>query len=304
MDKTRRAFIIYDLIKRNKVHDRNDMRSVLRDEYGDITTLRSISRALEHLEIDFNIPIEYDFIEEKYKIVGDEMLNGSLADYFKSLDYRLYTLGLHNSPKFENNILYDQRHSENHTKINHALPQVLLAINERIPIQFNYKKYSDDTSFDVILNPYYLKEYHLNWYVEGYQANTTTKRTYGLDRMEEISLLAEKKFTRDDRYPISSQNYVGINGRGLFEPNKIETVRIKLSPFFSQYLANNPLHSSQTEIETDSQGETTFEYKLVINYELVGEILRMDQNCTGLEPEILVNHIKSQLNQIMNKYNC
>ena len=89
MDKTRRAFIIYDLIKRNKAKNRKEIRRVLLDEFDDLTTITSISRSINHLVNDFNIQIEYDFKNEEYEIVNENFLNESFENYLKSLDYKL-----------------------------------------------------------------------------------------------------------------------------------------------------------------------------------------------------------------------
>ena len=300
MDKTRRAFIIYDLIKRNRASNREEIQRILGEEYDDFPSIRTISRAITHLEQDFNIDIEYE--NERYNIEDQSMLNGSLAEYFDSLHFRLYTLGFHDDPRFEEYVIYDTRHRENITKVNNVLSSILLAITKRIPIRFNYKKYRTDKINEVTLEPYYLKEYQLNWYLEGLRTDTKAKRMYGLDRLTDLHLVNESTFTRDDYYPVSNPNLVGINGRDIHGSKEVQEVKVKLSPFFSEYIQNNPIHSSQQLLYTDEQGYSTFSYKLIINYEFVGELMRLDKNCKVLAPDTLITHMKSLLTEMLEHY--
>jgi hypothetical protein len=300
MDKTRRAFIIYDLIKRNRVTNRQEIRRILREEYDDFTSIRTISRAITHLEQDFNIDIEYD--DERYIIEDQSMLNESLAEYFDSLHFRLYTLGFHDDPRFEEYVIYDTRHRENITKVNNVLSSILLAITKRIPIRFNYRQYGSGNTFEVTLEPYYLKEYQLNWYLEGLRTDTKAKRMYGLDRLTDLHLVNESTFTRDDYYPVSNPNLVGINGRDIHGSKEVQEVKVKLSPFFSEYIQNNPIHSSQELLHTDEQGYSTFSYKLIINYEFVSELMRLDKHCIVLAPDTLITHMKSLLTEMLEHY--
>lgn len=301
MDKTRRAFIIYDLIKRNRVTNRQEIKGILREEYDDFTSIRTISRAITHLEQDFNIDIKYD--DERYNIEDQSMLNESLVEYFDSLHFRLYTLGFHDDPRFEEYVIYDTRHRENITKVNNVLSSILLAITKRIPIRFNYQRYGESNSFEVTLEPYYLKEYQLNWYVEGINKDKNEKRIYGLDRLTNLHLVNESTFARDDDYPLKNPNLVGIYGRDIHGSKEVQEVKVKLiDRYFSEYIQNNPIHSSQKRLHTDEQGYSTYSYKLIINYEFVGELMRLDKNCKVLAPDTLITHMKSLLTEMLEHY--
>lgn len=302
MDKTRRAFIIYDLIKRNKAKNRKEIRRVLLDEFDDLTTITSISRSINHLVNDFNIQIEYDFKNEEYEIVNENFLNESFENYLKSLDYKLYVLGLHNNPNFEKYILYDKRKNTSDSSITDILSTILIAIENRVVIEFIYKKYMSNDNMTIILNPYYLKEYQLNWYVEGYLTETKDRRTFGLDRIMGLKLRSENSFVRDDNYENHYQKHIGIDSNGIFKPNRSEKIRLQLNPFFSNFVTNNPIHFSQKLIKTDKKGFSIFEFEIVINNELIGEIMRMDKGCKVLGPKKLVDYIKKLLGEMSSQY--
>ena len=154
----------------------------------------------------------------------------------------------------------------------------------------------------IILNPYYLKEYQLNWYVEGYLTETKDRRTFGLDRIMGLKLRSENSFVRDDNYENHYQKHIGIDSNGIFKPNRSEKIRLQLNPFFSNFVTNNPIHFSQKLIKTDKKGFSIFEFEIVINNELIGEIMRMDKGCKVLGPKKLVDYIKKLLGEMSSQY--
>jgi len=79
-------------------------------------------------------------------------------------------------------------------------------------------------------------------------------------------------------------------------------VRLQLNPFFSNFVTNNPIQISQKLIKTDKKGFSIFEFEIVINNELIGEIMRMDKGCKVLGPKKLVDYIKKILGEMSSQY--
>jgi len=84
--------------------------------------------------------------------------------------------------------------------------------------------------------------------------------------------------------------------------NEIEKVTLQISQDYIGYIKNKKIHHSQKVVETDS-GDFIVEFDLIINQELCNLIIGLGINCKVLEPQILVEKVKSILNESLSKYN-
>ncbi len=165
---------------------------------------------------------------------------------------------------------------------------IINAIQKKVALNISYQKFGHEVSNSQIIHPYSLKEYRNRWYIVAFNETKGDIRTYGLDR---IKLLIEidapyinNKFIDTKEY---LSNCIGIN----LMDKKIDAVQLHFTSKEGNYIKTQPLHRSQVILEDSSDSGLILEYKLIINYELIGIILSYGSHVKVIKPKFLADKI-------------
>ena len=175
---------------------------------------------------------------------------------------------------------------------------LISAIAGKEVINMQHKRFDADTTTQHIIHPYYLKEYRNRWYLIGMDNELKEIRTYGLDRIEELSINNNVNYNEK---PKDAQMFFS-NTIGISEPqNKPEEIILKFTDNTGKYLLTQPLHSSQKLIKQDKD-EITISLFVVPNYEVLTFILGWGHRVKVIAPDSLQKRIKEELNNTMGLY--
>jgi len=175
---------------------------------------------------------------------------------------------------------------------------LISAIAGKDVINMQHKRFDADTTTQHIIHPYYLKEYRNRWYLIGMDNDLNEIRTYGLDRIEELSLNTTINYKEK---PKDAEMFFS-NTIGISEPqNKPEEIILCFSDNTGKYLLTQALHSSQKLIKQEKD-EITISLFVVPNYEMLTFILGWGHRVKVLAPDGLQKRIKEELNNTMGLY--
>ena len=163
------------------------------------------------------------------------------------------------------------------------LPILLQAIKENRELRFRYISFLDESESERVLHPYLLKEYRNRWYVIGKDAEAGKVKTFGLDRISDLSI-RENYFTVDKSFDpeVLFKYSFGITAGG-----KPEKIVLKFAPQEGRYVKAQPLHPTQKIINENMDG-LTVELKVIPSYELKATIRSFGKNVVVLVPENFV----------------
>lgn len=174
------------------------------------------------------------------------------------------------------------------------------AISYQKVLSIGYQPFEIDNPFEVILHPYYLKQYNNRWFLFGYNpANGKYDWNLAIDRIASIQ-------ERQDRYKVNNQ----INWQehfddivGVTKPEDADAQDIVLHFFgkTGKYMETKPIHGSQKTKRID---ENTLEVKLnlIINYEFERLILSYADSVQVIEPQTFAEGIRKRMSIALQLY--
>lgn len=292
MDKIRRTFIIYNFIRERRVGTKKDIQQKLLQEYGADVNERTITRDVQFLNNELMIPVVFNQKLNRYEY-GEltDSLDG-LESYIDSFSYRLFTMGLHSEEELRDYIQFDDRFNP---EVLQRVNRMLTAIKKKVAVSFEYRKYGEQDVERVEIDPLFVKEYDLNWYVVGKKKDKI--RSYGIDRMFELSIHPEVTISHEKEAARQAKEYLSIIG--IDNSGEVHTVKLEFSEWVTQYIANNPFHRSQRLLHINKDKKGTFQLEVKINNELLGQLMKWGRHCRVLAPaELKKNYIK-ELNDMM-----
>lgn len=176
---------------------------------------------------------------------------------------------------------------------------IIDAIQTQKALSITYQKFGQPVSPEQTIHPYFLKEYRNRWYVIAFNESHAEIRTYGLDRIRNLTKLSfayiKNNFIDTKEY---LSNCIGIH----LMDQKIETVYLWFTEREGNYLKTQPLHKSQQVMEDSVEHGLLLKYRLIINYELIGIILSYGAHLKVIEPQSLAEKIAEISKRTMEQY--
>lgn len=170
-------------------------------------------------------------------------------------------------------------------------------LNSRV-LKMTYQKFAEPSK-EVLIHPYFIKEYRNRWYLIGLNEHYQKIRTYAYDRMISIEQVDFPVFKINNYINTETylRNCIGINQMD----DKIEKVILIFNSKEGKYIKTQKLHHSQTIVSDDSD-YLTVGLQLIINFELIGIILSYGANVKVLEPKSLADKIMDITTKTANQY--
>jgi len=174
------------------------------------------------------------------------------------------------------------------------------AIYYKKVLTISYKPFENESPFDVVIHPYFLKQYNNRWFLFGYNPE---KEKYdwnlALDRI--ISFKEIKgKYHKNNRIDWSEyfDDIIGVTKPEGSDPKK---VILHFNQNSGRYMLTKPIHGSQ---KTKWIENNTLELSLqiIINYELERLILSYAESVKVIEPTSLAKTVKQRLKKALNNY--
>lgn len=177
--------------------------------------------------------------------------------------------------------------------------ELFVAILRKKPLKISYKSFKSEEAIELVIHPYYLKQYNNRWFLLGRNPEYAGVTTLALDRIEGAILPVSQVFVENSETDFD-EYFEDIIGVTRPAGKQVEEVRLWFSPAQAPYIHTKPLHGTQKE-KWDETG-LVVTIKVIPNPELEHLILRHGENCRALEPEDLKLRIRERLRKSLANY--
>lgn len=188
---------------------------------------------------------------------------------------------------------------ENVPSAREHLPVIIDALKQNKVIQFSYKSYTRSQRIaDITVEPYFVKIFKQLWYVIGFNRADKKIKTYSLDRMSDLKILAGKSFKLPSRF--NPQAFFSDCFGIITNQNEPKKIVLRVESTQAKYFRALPLHHSQQEMVHDSY--SIFTYRMRLTYDLREELLSHGSAVEVLEPPELKTLIRDELEKALALY--
>ncbi len=178
---------------------------------------------------------------------------------------------------------------------------LLSAICNKQVLAISYKSFVRGTEKEVLLHPYYIKEYNNRWFLLGREHGFDSISHLAFDRIERINPTTGITYIENKDHDFNDEYFsdiIGVTKRLECEPEKI---RLWVDESLYPYIQTKPLHESQ-KLKSHAKDGYEIEIEVRPNYELEQLILSYGERLTVIAPESLREKIKRRLNQASQNY--
>jgi predicted DNA-binding transcriptional regulator YafY len=177
------------------------------------------------------------------------------------------------------------------------------AIQNQLVINITYHPFGYDNEYEMILHPYYLKQFNSRWFLFGYNPIVSNISNLAFDRIIKIEILDKKRFIKNEFIDFKEyfEDSIGVTITHEAPVEILLQVRVRRYP----YIKTKPLHGSQTELSNhpaNNAGHQVIKLIVQINKELITLLLSFANDITVLEPESLKETIKNKIESTLRNY--
>jgi len=173
------------------------------------------------------------------------------------------------------------------------------AIYYKKVLTISYQPFENDAPFDVVIHPYFLKQYNNRWFLFGYNPE---KEKYdwnmAIDRIISIKEI-KRKYQKNNM--IDWQEYfddiIGVTKPANATP---ENIVLNIFGVTAKYLINKPLHGSQKN-KWLNENVLQVKLNLILNYELERTLLSYADVIDIIKPQKLKEIISERLKKANNR---
>lgn len=289
----RHNLVIHFLKRKKATFD--EINSFLESE-SDITGLklmvsqRTFQRDIEEIRSLYEVEIRCERATGLYYIFEEEEseTKTKLLETFDLYNALNLTKGYEEYIKFENRKSIGTEH----------IYKLIQCIKNKITIEFEYCKfYVSDIEVRKV-EPMLIKEFNGRFYLMAFDVNRKDIRTFGLDRIKQISILK----TKFKKHMVNWELYYK-DAFGIIAPQDRKPIPVILEFNWeeAQYIKSYPLHHSQKVI-SENKNAVQFELLIHLTYDFVMEILSYGKTVKVLEPLKLKEILKENCLSILKKY--
>lgn len=252
---------------------------------------RTFQRDRDDIRSLYNIDILFDFSKKVYYIDFDEQpeANERILEAFDTFN------ALNLTDRLSKHIHFEKRKPQG----TEHLYGLLHAMKNQVQITFVYQKYWEDELTERTVEPYALKEFKNRWYILSKDLSDNAIKSFAIDRITDLDI-SKRKFTVPKDFDVNEYYRYCF---GIISPNghQPEDVILSFNAFQGKYIKSLPLHDSQ-RILVDNADELRIQLKLFITHDFFMELLSFGDNLKILEPQSLIDDLKSTVRNINNKY--
>lgn len=163
-------------------------------------------------------------------------------------------------------------------------------VNERV-LLIRYKDFKNPEPYEILLHPYYLKQFNNRWFLFGLNAgNQAPNWNLALDRIVSLSETSHKFKPSETDWEEYFFDIVGVTRP---ENGDIQEIVLQFSPEVAPYVITKPLHPTQKH-KNDSTGlQVTI--KVIPNFELEKLILSFGEQVKVVSPQDFKERIAQRL---------
>jgi predicted DNA-binding transcriptional regulator YafY len=156
-------------------------------------------------------------------------------------------------------------------------------------LRFNYHAFDGEDVTIRNIEPYALKEFRYRWYIVGKDLKDIKIKTFGLDRLSDLSI-TKQKFEPANDFNVNRyyQHCFGIISPNAPEPSIVE---LEFKPKQGMFIKSLPLHESQ-EVISDTQKGLVIRLTVFLTYDFIMELLSYGGNVKVIKPVKLKEQVK------------
>ena len=260
-------------------------------EYDFRISKRTFQRDLNDIRTLYNIDIQYSKSKRAYYIDYDEQdeVSERILEAFDTFN------ALNISDRVSNHIHFEKRKPQG-TENLHGF---IHAIKNHLQIKFEYQKFWEDEPTTRNIEPYALKEFKNRWYVLAKDLKDNKIKSFALDRLSDLEI-SKNKFEKPADFDINQYYKYCF---GIISPNDDNPKEIILSftAYQGKYIKTLPLHESQ-EILIDNDEKLRIKLTLFLTHDFYMELLSYGDELKIIQPQELVEDIKSTLERTLKLY--
>lgn len=179
------------------------------------------------------------------------------------------------------------------------LGELLQHIQQQHVLQVQYQSFQQDREEQIIIHPYFLKQYNKRWFLFGQCQGFDNWTNLALDRIQNFSIAEDVTFipcstSAEDYF----EDLIGVS-KPIGETSQF--VQLKINKSLWPYIESKPLHPSQKVLSGDNE-HTIIQLDIIANYEFYAQILGFGPSVEVLEPAAIREAMKNRLGEALKKY--
>ncbi len=322
MDRTERFYKIDHLLReRGMVTTREFMEELE-------VSLATFKRDLEYMKDRHHAPIEYDRDAGGYRFVQPDPLalryelpglwfSPREAQALLTMHHLLESLGpsllgAHLDPikaRLEALLTTGDRTTDEVRRRIHVMPigarrhepknfeLVAAAVLNRQRLKLGYWNRMRDEVTEREVSPQRLVHYRENWYLDGWCHLRNDTRSFSLDAMREVSMVAGKV----KEVPMAELDAALGNGYGIFSGGKVQWARLRFTSARARYASMEEWHPKQRG-KWEADGAYVLELPFSSEAELADDILRLGAEVEVVAPKALRDAVRDRARAVAALY--
>ena len=165
------------------------------------------------------------------------------------------------------------------------------AINSSKAIKMAYRPFKSDHDIDLVLHPYYLKQYNNRWFLFGLNDKYKSISNMALDRIVSFETITLKYIKNKS---INFNEYFeDIIGVTMPDKGKLAKIELLFTNEEAPYVITKPIHGSQKKKKHDENG-LTVTIEVIPNIEFEKLILSFGDKVKVMSPKKIADLFKSK----------
>ena len=164
------------------------------------------------------------------------------------------------------------------------LPIVTEAMTSGLSLVVSYKPFWYDESYQLVIDPYFVRLFKQRWYLIGSSHKHNEIRTFAFDRICDINISKDKFIMPEG---LNVESYFS-DSFGIMQQDNVqmETIRLKFIAEQGIYIETRPLHHSQKLISRTNE-YMVFEFNLKPTFDFFQELMSYGSDLEVLSPQSL-----------------